>query len=293
MRLASRGCFRMDLFIRAVEPAFQPAAFSAPALILERGSFRLWLDLIMNNITSLVVAVLLGAVVAGRPVNAGAEGFSGKVTETLDAGGYTYVAVDTGTNQTWAAAPEFTVKAGDLVTVPDSMPMSNFHSQSLNRDFPVIYFAGSITVQGANSSAAKLPADHPAVGGAVGGDLPAGHPAIPARPALPKVDVSGIKPASGGKTVAEIFAASATLAGKSVKVRGKVVKYNPGIMGKNWVHIQDGTGSAGSNDLLVTTTDPAKRGDTVLVEGKVAVNQDFGANYKYSVLLEEARVTAE
>lgn len=211
----------------------------------------------------------------------------------MDAGGYTYVLVDTGTNKVWAAATQFEVKQGDSVTVPDSMPMTDFQSKSLNRTFPVIYFAGGITVNGAKPGAEKLPAGHPAIGGDAAGELPAGHPSVGVKTSLSKVDFTGLRPAKDGKTVAEIYAASAKLAGKSVKVRGKVVKYNAHIMGKNWLHIQDGTDSAGSNDLLVTTTSEAKRGDTVLITGKVALNKDFGAGYKYNVLVEDAKVTVE
>jgi len=245
----------------------------------------------MKHITSLVAGFFFAGALIGFQSLAGPGGFAGKVTETMDAGGYTYVLVDTSTNKVWAAATKFQVKPGDLVTVPEAMPMTNFHSQSLNRDFPVIYFAGSIKLNGANSAA--LPAGHPALGGDAAGDLPAGHPPM-ARKATPlKVDFTGLKPAKDGKTVAEIFAASAKLEGKSVKVRGKVVKYNANILGKNWLHIQDGTGTAGSNDLLITTAGTAKLGDTVLVEGKVAANKDFGSGYKYSLLIEEAKLTVE
>lgn len=70
---------------------------------------------------------------------------SGTVVETMNAAGYTYVQVDTGTEKIWAAAPEFPVKVGDRVAIPEGAPMPNFHSNSLNRDFPVIYFVSSIT----------------------------------------------------------------------------------------------------------------------------------------------------
>jgi len=211
----------------------------------------------------------------------------------MDAGGYTYVLVDTGTNKLWAAATKFQVKKGDLVAVPDSMQMTDFQSKSLNRTFPVIYFAGNITVNGGKPGAEKLPPGHPAISDGAAGGLPAGHPSTAGKTAPAKMDFTGLKPAKDGKTVAEIFAASAKLAGKSVKVRGKVVKYNANIMGKNWLHIQDGTGSAGSNDLLVTTKGEAKPGDTVLIEGTVGTDKDFGAGYKYKVLIEDAKVTVE
>lgn len=211
----------------------------------------------------------------------------------MDAGGYSYVLVDTGTNKIWAAATKFPVKPGDGVTVPEAMPMKNFHSQALNRDFPVIYFADRIAVNGANSGPAALPAGHPAIGGGAGEGLPAGHPPTSVRTAPPKVDFTGLKRAKDGKTVVEISAAGDQLVGKSVKVRGKVVKYNANILGRNWLHIQDGTGSGSSSDLLVTTAGTAKIGDTVLIEGKVALNKDFGSGYKYPLLLEDAKVVVE
>jgi hypothetical protein len=247
----------------------------------------------MKQITSLVASFVFVAFLAGSLPAAGQETFSGKVAETMDAGGYTYVLVDTGTNKIWAAAAQFPVKTGDAVAVPDAMPMTGFHSRTLNRDFDVIYFAGSITVNGNGADAAKLPPGHPAIGGGASGELPPNHPPVAGATMPPKMDFTGLKPAEGGKTVAEIYAASAELAGKPVIVRGKVVKYNAEIMGKNWLHIQDGTGTIGSNDLLVTSTGKAKLGDTVLVEGPVAINKDFGAGYKYRVMVEDAKVTVE
>lgn len=229
------------------------------------------------------------AVLSGTSAVAEAGGFSGKVAETMDAGGYTYVLVDTGTNKVWAAAAKFGVKAGDAVTVPDSMPMSNFRSDSLKRDFPVIYFASSITVNGGKPDAAKLPPGHPAVDK----DLPDGHPTRPSRMAPPKIDFSGLKPLKDGLTVAGIYAAGAKLDGQTVKLRGKVVKFNANILGKNWLHVQDGTGAGKQNDLLVTSAGSAKLGDTVVVEGKVALNKDFGSGYKYDLLVEEAKVSVE
>ncbi len=258
------------------------------------GSVFGWLfDLIMKHIASLMASLLFSAALAGSPAVAGPGGFSGKVTETMDAAGYTYVLVDTGTNKIWAAATKFPVKKDDVVSMSDALPMTDFHSKSLNRDFPLIYFASSIKVAGANPGAANLPEGHPVIGGSGAGELPASHPVVAARTPPSKVDFTGLKPAKDGKTIEQIYTASAKLEGKSVKFRGKVVKYNAEILGKNWLHIQDGTGGAGSNDLLVTTTDEAKRGDTVLIVGKVGLNKDFGSGYKYDLLIEDAKVTVE
>ena len=69
--------------------------------------------------------------------------------------------------------------------------------------------------------------------------------------------------------MAEVNARMADLKGKSVVVRGKVVKFTAGVMGKNWVHLRDGSGSEAdhTNDILVTTLDETKIGDVVLVKG--------------------------
>lgn len=95
------------------------------------------------------------------------------------------------------------------------------------------------------------------------------------------------------KTVAALYQEKAALAGQQVRVQGKVVKVNNGIMGRNWLHVQDGTGQEKSNDLTVTTQQTAKVGDQVSVTGKVAVNRDFGSGYAYSLLLEDASVNVK
>ena len=118
------------------------------------------------------------------------------------------------------------------------------------------------------------------------------HP-LPAA-AYAAVDLSGIKKAEGGKTVAELFAEKDQLAGKQVIVRGKVVKTRDNIMGKNWVHVRDGTGSENTNDLTVTTSDPLPNlGATVVVTGQLSRNKDLGLGYKYDVIVEDAQVKTE
>jgi GW (Gly-Tryp) dipeptide domain len=231
---------------------------------------------------------------AAPPADAAPADISGKVVETITTAGYTYVRVDTGAKQVWATAPAFAVKQGDTVSFSASMPMANYHSKSLNRDFDTVYFTGSIAVNGGGNKPAALPPGHPAINNGTGEQpLPPGHPALGAAAAA--VDLKNIPRAKDGQTVQEIIAAGKKLAGKEVTVRGKIVKYNAGIMDKNWLHIRDGSGDAGrgDNDLTVTTATDAKPGDTVLVTGKVSVNKDFGAGYKYAVILEDAKVTVE
>jgi len=92
--------------------------------------------------------------------------------------------------------------------------------------------------------------------------------------------------------VAEVITKSTELKDKPVRVSGKVVKYNGGIMGKNWIHLRDGTGQEadGTNDVLVTTAAEAKLGAVVTVTGVVRTNKDFGSGYSYKVLIEDAKL---
>jgi ribosomal protein S17 len=135
------------------------------------------------------------------PVPAKSGGLAGKVVETMNAASYTYVLIDTGAKKVWAAAPQFAVKVGDAVTVAEGMPMTNYHSKTLDRTFEVVYFSGSVGVNGASTSPLAAPA--------AGAELPKGHPptgAAATAPATP--DLSGIKRAANGQTVAEIYQAA-------------------------------------------------------------------------------------
>ncbi len=210
-----------------------------------------------------------------------AEGsFSGVVLETTNASRYTYVQIDTGKEKIWAAGPVFAVKVGDRVTVEGGMPAKNFKSKVLNRTFPDLTLAGSITLAGSECPA-------PA-GGA--GKLPAGHPMVarkngPAAPNMPSIETP-----EGGRTVAEIWSGRAALSGKTVIVRAKAVKVTPKILGMNWLHVRDGSGAEGNNDLVVTTKAEVNVGDVVTVSGTLNTDKDFGSGYKYDVILEDATV---
>jgi hypothetical protein len=203
------------------------------------------------------------------------ETFAGTVAETMDAGGYTYVRVESDTGEIWAASGQFAVAVGDRVTVPLEMAMENFHSDTLDRDFAVIYFAQRIAREGEDPAAAIMPA---------------GHPPVTASASRGSVDLPDVEPIEGGVTVGEIWADREQLAGSSVTVRGQVVKFNGGILGTNWIHIQDGTGDpeAGTHDVTVTSKAAASVGDIITVSGPVVVDQDFGAGYRYPVLIKDA-----
>ncbi len=214
----------------------------------------------------------------------GVRTVTGSVVETMNAAGYTYARVKTNEGDIWAATSEMPLVVGDRVSVPLQMAMTDFHSKTLKRDFPTIYFVTDIQVEGKSGAAVTPPAG--------AGMLPSHGSSPTSRPADTTVAPGSISPAPDGMTVAAIWAKRAELNGKTVTVRGKVVKYNPEILDRNWLHIQDGTGNPkdGSHDLTITTRDVTKVGDVITATGKVAVNKDFGAGYAYTVMLEGATI---
>lgn len=138
----------------------------------------------------------------------------------------------------------------------------------------------------ASAAAAGLVASH----GAAGQAGPVAQAAAPAAQAA-----APLAPSSGTFTVAKVVADRTALAGKTVTISGKVVKYNGGILGLNWLHVQDGSGAEkdGTNDIAVTSVDVAKVGDMVTITGTVVIDKDFGAGYNYAVLLQNASIAVK
>jgi hypothetical protein len=212
---------------------------------------------------------------------------AGRVLETMDAGGYTYLRLETASGPEWAAVQQASVAKGSRVRVAPSVAMEGFESRTLGRRFDRIVFG---TLEGPSAAAGAAPAKVPP---AMEAALAAQHASAASGPA----DVGPIRvskaPAPDGRTVAEVFAERAALDAKPVAVRGKVVKFLPGIMGRNWLHLRDGSGSPEKkdHDLTVTTSETAAVGDVVLVRGTVRKDLDFGSGYAYAVLVEEAKLS--
>jgi hypothetical protein len=204
----------------------------------------------------------------------------GTVLETLAAPPYSYLRLKTPSGEVWAAVPANDLKVGASVAVTVQIRMEKFESPSLKRTFSPLVMG---TLGGTPAPGAALPAGaHPMTAPAM---------AVPGTPAPPDEKVAKAAGADA-HTVAELFARSKALANATVTVKGKVVKYNEGIMGKNWIHLRDGSGAAASrdNDLTVTTKDASKLGDVVTVKGVVHVDKDFGMGYTYPVIIEDGKI---
>ena len=215
-----------------------------------------------------------------------AENLSGKILQTMDSGGYTYVHIQKKNgDKIWVAVTVTPVKVGSQISFKGGAEMAHFESKTLKRTFEKIVFAdGVISAPPVKGKEVDSSRDKGASLGSKG--AAAGKDA----------KISVLK-ATGANayTVKEIFANSTKLNKKMVVIKGKVVKVSAKIMGKNWIHIQDGTGTAvtANHDLVCTSKDMADVGDVITVSGTLAKDKDFGGGYKYAVIVEDATVNRQ
>jgi hypothetical protein len=229
-----------------------------------------------------LAAVVLTIFLAGNSICAGQEGkqvsksaednsLSGKVVETMDSGAYTYMLLEKSGEKTWVAVPRMKVEKGQTVSLLPGALMENFRSSTLKRTFKEIYF----------SPGPSKPSSAPETTGSKG------------KVIGPSEKIK-VEKASGPNayTIGEIYKNISRLDRKEVVVRGKVLKVSPQIMGKNWLHLQDGTGDPQEHtaDLVVTTQDRPSVGDIVTVSGTIYKDKDFGSGYKYKAIMENAHI---
>jgi len=190
--------------------------------------------------------------------------------EVIQTSNYTYVLVSEDERGYWIAIPRNEVNEEATYFWSEGSEMTNFTSNELNRTFPSIFFVQDFS-------------DQPILAGSVNTPMTMGS-----KPQIREQQGIEIPKAEGGVTIEELYANPAGFDGKSVKIKGVVVKFLPEIMERNWAHIQDGTKHGDQFDLTVTTLSAVNVGDTVTFEGVVAADKDFGAGYFYPVILENA-----
>jgi hypothetical protein len=193
----------------------------------------------------------------------------GEVKEVLQTTQYTYLFVNENDKDIWLALPKMEAKPGDVYFFKDGYEMVNFRSQELGRTFQSVFFLESV-----GTSAEEV----------MKGPVVSGNEPVKAE--VRQYDLK-IKKAQGGINIEELFQKKSSLNGTKVRITGKVVHYNPGIMNLNWIHLQDGTSYSGKFDLTATSTAEFQVGQIVTVEGVVVLDKDFGAGYFYDVLLNE------
>ena len=226
---------------------------------------------------------------------------TGKVLESMDAAGYTYINVATDSGDMWIAVNQIAVEVGEEVTYMDGMVMQNFFSKSLDRTFPEIIFSSGLLGKGATppgmppagagaDSFSQALSTEGGIGAPAVGDMMTGSKKAVVEFAEIKVEKAA---GENSYTVAEIFSKATELNGQTVVIRGKVVKVSPRIMGRNWIHLQDGTGNPEENthDLVITTLqETGADWDIITMEGVLTANKDFGSGYSYSAIIEDANL---
>jgi len=201
---------------------------------------------------------------------------TGTVLETMDSRGYTYIRVEEKDTKFWIALPQTEVKVGEKISFYEQMLMENFTSQSLNRTFDRILFVGAI------NKGTELPTQAKA--------KTSPHKKPPSQHAEPQ-QTQALGTPVGRFTIKEVFEQKNDLSGKTIELKGKISKISPLIMERNWVHIEDGSGTetAKNNKIILRTTQAGVAvGDEVVAKGVLYVNKDFGYGYFYPVIVEDA-----
>lgn len=200
------------------------------------------------------------------------------LNEVIQTTSYTYVqGSEEGTLQ-WIAVPKMDAEVGETYYYHGGMEMRDFKSKELDRTFEsVLFLNGLVTAETVEGGSPTLSmSSQMSVGGVQ----------------VDKQEIS-IDPVPGGITIAELYARKDQFAGKVVKIRGQVTKYHEGILGKNWLHLQDGSGEDEDFDLTATTDGVVRVGDVITMEGIITLDKDFGAGYFYEVIMEGGRSVTE
>ncbi len=221
---------------------------------------------------------------------------TGKVLETMDAAGYTYAKVDEGGNVYWIAGPKTTIAAGDTISFTEQMVMKDFTSKTLNKTFDYLVFANTIVPADATAAAAAhktaaLPAGKDAHNCDDCGSNDANKSKKPQTAQTAPHDtvvneVITVERLPNGATIEELYAQKSDLNGTVVSFNAKVIKVSKNIMGKDWIHLQDGSTA---NDITATGLNTTVNvGDVVTAKGTLKTDVDFGYGYFFPVILEES-----
>ncbi|MCF6331197.1 MAG: hypothetical protein L3I99_06590 [Sulfurimonas sp.] len=203
------------------------------------------------------------------------------ILETMNATGYTYAKVDEDGAIYWIASPQTNVKVGDTVSYIEQMVMKDFVSKSLDKTFDYLMFASAMVKPGeAHDHASHVSQPHPV-------DTKSSSTPNTVEATVEKISVAKL---DGGYNIEELYASKDKLKDKSIKLRAKVVKVSKAIMGKDWIHLQDGTGEGATSDIMLTTKDSTvKVGDIVIVEAIYKTDVDLGYGYFFEVILQEGK----
>lgn len=191
------------------------------------------------------------------------------VKEVIQTSGYSYLKVIEGDKTEWLAIVKIPAKAGETYTYDDAAPMKNFTSKELKRTFEEVIFVAKLTLV-TDSDKKKLTTNN--------------------KSSSERNNLQKKSPVKIDATIEKLYENKNYYSDKTVVIKGKITKRTPNIMGKTWIHIEDGTSFSGKYDLTATTEDEIKVGDNVSIEGIISIDKDFGSGYFFEVIMENVTI---
>ncbi|MFC2089664.1 GW dipeptide domain-containing protein [Bacteroidota bacterium] len=192
-----------------------------------------------------------------------------KVQQVEQVQSYTYLLVTEKRDEYWIAVSSLEAEPGEKFRYTGGLEMVNFYSKDLDRTFDKVIFVDVMLGMSEKIEEEGL---------------------TPGSVAVSKKSDVKVEKVEGAITIATLFENPSDFENKRITVSGEVTKFNPAIMNKNWIHLQDGTEFDGKFDLTITSMETFTQGDKVIIEGTVTLNRDFGYGYSYDILLEDAVV---
>ena len=191
------------------------------------------------------------------------------VEEVLPTEKYVYLRVQEGSENYWLATSKMEIIVGDTYYFRNGLLKTNFESKEYDRTFGKLFLVSTLVAENHGQGEQVPKKDIDMHGGKDQTITPV------------TTDISTM-------SIAKLVENRARLAGQKVKIRGKCTKVNAKIMGRNWIHLKDG--SMDSYDLVVTSDTEIPVGHLVTFEGTVALSKDFGSGYYYDLLVEKATI---
>jgi len=228
------------------------------------------MEIMKRALKILIIALVVIATGCSNQSIDGTNTVKVKAVEQVE--NYTYLLVKGKGPAYWIAVSSTEIEVGESISYQGGMLMEDFYSKELDRTFDKVIFLDGLEGTQAPADMGMMP------GTSHGSELK-----------TDRLEIS-LDPEEGIASIAELFENPGAYEGKTIRVRGEVAKFNPNIMERNWIHIQDGTDFEGKYDLTVTSLEMVELGQIVTLEGILALNRDFGYGYSYELLLEKATV---
>lgn len=199
------------------------------------------------------------------------------VKKVLEAEKYLYLYVSENNHDFWIASRKLPVNIGETYFYKRALLKTNFESKEHNKVFDTIYLVSSL-----------VKANHGMNTGSNMASRSKNNGVDYKNDSNKSKDPIKITPQEGSISIAKLVDNKKQYEGKTVQITGKCTKINPKIMNRNWIHLKDG--SKDDFDLVVTSDEFVPEGSQVTMKATVTLDKDFGAGYKYDLILENGQI---